>query len=84
MKGRIQETQPMEEEGIPEDILNRYRDNQLYLPALTVGYVCDDRMDGHAKEAIRRWQATCENRQATTTLLQLRGETSDHLTGQAS
>ena len=76
-KGRIRETQPIEEEEIPEDILNRYRDNQLYLPALTVGYVYDDRVDGHAKEAIKRWQAT-------TTLLQLRGETSDHPTGQAS
>ena len=77
MKRRIQETQPIEEEEIPEDILNRYRENQLYLPALTVGYVYDDRMDGHAKEAIKRWYAT-------TTLLQLRGEASDHPTGQAS
>ena len=73
-----------EEEGVPEDILNQYRDTRLYLPALTAGYVCDDRMDGHAREAIQRWQATYENRQATTTLLQLRGETSGHLTGQAS
>ena len=56
--GRIRETQPIEEEEIPEDILNRYRENQLYLPALTVGYVYDDRMDGHAKEAIKRWHAT--------------------------
>ena len=77
MKGRVRETQPIEEEEIPEDILNRYRKNQLYLPVLTVGYVYDDRMDGHAKEAIKRWQAT-------KTLLQLQGEASDPPTGQAS
>ena len=75
-KGRL-ETQPIEEEEIPEDVLKRYRESQLYLPALTVGYVYDDRMDGHAKEAVKRWQAT-------KTLLQLRGEASDPPTGQAS
>ena len=42
-----------------------------------LAFMYDDRMDGHAKEAIKKWQAT-------TTLLQLRGETSDHPTGQAS
>ena len=55
MKGRIQRIPPMEEEEeIPEDILNQYRDTRQYLPALTAGYVCDDRMDGHAREAIQR------------------------------
>ena len=73
-----------EDEEIPEAILNQYRDTRLYLPALTTGYVCDDRMDGHAREAIQKWQASYENRQATKTLLQLQGETSRHLTGQAS
>ena len=73
-----------EDEEIPEAILNQYRDTRLYLPALTAGYVCDDRMDGHAREAIQKWQANYKNRQATTTLLQLQGETSGHLTGHAS
>ena len=75
-KGRL-ETRPIEEEEIPVDIRERYQESQLYLPALTVGYVSDDRMDGHTKEAIARWQAT-------TTLLQLQRGPSDPPTGQAS
>ena len=75
-KGRL-ETRPIEEEEIPEDILKRYQESPLYLPALTVGYVSDDRMDGHTKEAIKRWQAT-------TTLLQLQRGPSDPPTEQAS
>ena len=38
-KGRL-ETRPIEEEEIPEDILKRYQESPLYLPALTVGYEC--------------------------------------------
>ena len=53
MKRRIQETQPIEEEEIPEDILNRYRENQLDLPALTVPHKpAVDLLRGNVKSLI--------------------------------
>ena len=47
---------PNDGEIIPEVVRDKYDKIKLYLPALTAGYICDDRMEAHAREAIKNWE----------------------------
>ena len=48
---------PEVEEVVTEDVQSNYDQLGLYLPALAAGHMRDGRIDGHACEAIRKWEA---------------------------